>query len=98
MSWKLGIDTAFEIFESEVECEYEFLKKNLGPDKSMRGGPTCSFRGKNIPCFVGASPNASITSNLLMQMLKHMDNQGLWRQEDKSESVFLLLDGHHSPL
>ena len=27
-----------------------------------------------------------------------MDNQGLWRQEDKSESVFLLLDGHHSRL
>ena len=58
------------------------------------GGPTCSFNGKVIPCFYGSSPKASITSQLLADMLKYLDDIGVY---DRAVAhPFLLLDGHHS--
>ena len=40
----------------------------------MCGGPTCTFHGKEIPCHVNVSPNASITSEMLAEMLSDMDH------------------------
>lgn len=82
LSWKLGIDIAVSNEEAN----------NM--EKVARSGPTCFFRGKEIPCFYGTSPKASITSQLLADMLKYLDQLGLY---DRSVAYpFLLLDGHHS--
>jgi hypothetical protein len=59
-----------------------------------RGGPTCFFQGKHIPCFYGTSPKASITTTLLTKMLKFLDRLGFSTREVCHP--FLLLDGHHS--
>ena len=64
-------------------------------DGAMGGGPVCSFRGKEIPSFVTCSPNASITSQILADMLAYLDKMEIY---DRNEGIspFLLLDGHHS--
>jgi hypothetical protein len=61
----------------------------------MRGGPICTYKGKEIPCFVGCSPNSSITSQMLADMLAVIDSSGVFNRDDGS-TPFLLLDGHHS--
>jgi hypothetical protein len=69
--------------------------KNNMESGALPGGPKCSYHGKEIPCFVGCSPNASITSEMLAAMLQMMDELEVF---DRSDGVnpFLLLDGHHS--
>jgi len=82
LNWKLGIDLTVESGDAEVI------------EKVGRGGPTCFYKGKEIPCFDGAAPKASITSQLLADMLKYLDTLGIY---DRSIAhPFLLLDGHHS--
>jgi hypothetical protein len=84
LSWKLGID----ITVSNEEAN------NM--EKVARSGPTCFFHGKEIPCFYRTSPKASITSQLLADMLKYLDKLGIY---DQSVAYpFLLLDGHHSQM
>jgi len=58
------------------------------------GGPTCFYNDKEIPCFYRTSPKASITSQLLADMLKYIDDLGVF--DRAIAHPFLLLDGHHS--
>lgn len=90
-----GIDRmcTFKDFDSLVEA-YE---RESGENGSMKGGPTCVFGGKEVPCFIGASPNASITTKMLTNMLEMMDELDLFDRQGNN-TPFLLLDGHHSRL
>jgi hypothetical protein len=82
LNWKLGIDLTVESGDAEVI------------EKVGRGGPTCFYKGKEIPCFYGTSPKASITSQLLVVMLKYLETLSI---HDRSIAhPFLLLDDHHS--
>jgi hypothetical protein len=60
----------------------------------MKGGPTCYYLGKQVPCFFRTSPKASITMTLLTEMLKYLDHLGVYNRSICHP--FLLLDGHHS--
>jgi hypothetical protein len=77
----------------------EDLMKNLeensnGLDKYFPFGPTCSVNGKDIPCYVTTAENGSITSEILVNVLKHIDSFNVF---DCTEAYpFLLLDGHGS--
>ena len=73
----------------------ETLEMNMMDGGAMSGGPVCSFRGKEIPTFVACSQNASITSQILADMLAYLDKLEVY---DRKEGIspFLLLDGHHS--
>ena len=75
----------------------EIFLNNCGEDKAMRGGPTCTFMGKTVPCYIGASPKASITSTMLADMLRTIDSYNFFDRSDGT-LPFLLLDGHHSRL
>ena len=68
---------------------------NSDDSGAMSGGPKCFFKNKRIPCFVGASPKASITSTMLADMLKVMDDLALF-DRSTGKKPFLLLDGHQS--
>jgi hypothetical protein len=59
-----------------------------------QGGPTCFYNGKEIPCFYGSSPKALITSDLLANMLKYLDDLRVY--DCTVAHPFLLLDCHHS--
>jgi hypothetical protein len=93
-SWKLGIDITKNL-EQTNKNNIEFFEKHYNDNSMMPGGPTCTYLGKEVPCFVGASPNASITSEMLTRMLELMDELQVF---DRSNGIhlFLLLDGHHS--
>jgi hypothetical protein len=52
--------------------------------------------GITVPCFVCCTPNASIRSELLAQMLKHIDDTGIFSQSEEEGCPFLLIDGHQS--
>jgi hypothetical protein len=93
ISWKMGIDVTSDIYDGSTS--YELFETNYGEGKAMPGGPTCRYNGKNLPCFVGCSPNASITSEMLAAMLKEMDKKEIF---DRSTGILptLLLDGHQS--
>ena len=97
LSWRYGIDVTVPFSREGEEEDDDFFYNNSGEGKCMQGRPTCEFRGKVLPCFVGCSPKASITSQLLADMLAYMDNSGIF---DRSDGVdpFILLDGHQSRL
>ena len=95
LTWLFGIDITKKTYGDENGNQLDFFLQNSKPDGAMSGGPDCYFNGNRIPCFVGASKSASITSTLLSEMLKHMDK---FAKFDRSEgkTPFLLLDGHQS--
>jgi hypothetical protein len=92
-SWKLGIDITRPL--EPADTDEEMLMKNIGEGKAMHAGPTCVYNNKTIPCFVCTSPKASITSDLLAEMLKAIDSYHVFDRSD-GKKPFLLLDGHHS--
>jgi hypothetical protein len=65
-----------------------------GPEKYYPYGPTCHVNGKVVETLVTCSESGSITSEILTQVLKHLDTHLCW---DRVEATpFLLLDGHGS--
>ena len=70
--------------------------RNHGPGKRYPGGPTCIFRGKEVPAFVCCFPKGGISSDLLMQMLKRMDTLALFPRLPGGPLPFIFLDGHGS--
>ena len=93
INWKAGLDITKDLKTGETNIET--IQMNSLPGEAMQGGPKCKINGKTVPCFVGASPNSSITSTLLAKMLESFDTIGVF---DRSDGVlpFLLLDGHQS--
>jgi hypothetical protein len=101
IAWKLGIDIRKDIASGETT--YELIKANYGEENAMAGGPKCTYQGKEIPCFVGCSPKASITSEMLAAMVSIIDQNGVYDRtklnaNNKPIQPVLLLDGHQSRL
>ena len=55
----------------------------------------CTVDGVNLPTYCCASENGSITAELLVGMLAHMDKTGIFAR-DTGPPPFLILDGHGS--
>ena len=66
---------------------------NYGEGKWFPGGPTCTFRGHQIPCYVTSTPKGSITSEVLRDMLKRINQTGVFPRVSDQPTPFLLL--HH---
>jgi hypothetical protein len=94
-SWRFGIDIMKEVQTEGTNAEV--FSVNSGSGTAMCGGPICRFNGIDIPCFVCTSPKASITSQLLADMLQFLDGFNIFDRTDNNRP-FLLLDGHHSRL
>jgi hypothetical protein len=92
---KLGIDVLKKINTSENSSLAQIIENNTDNDSSMCGGPVCRFNGVEVPCFVCCTKKASITSELLVEMLKTIDSYKLFDLSNGS-LPFLVLDGHQS--
>jgi hypothetical protein len=90
--------TGLNVFATKEgsENDADFISRNTGPDKMYPYGPTCSFKGKDVPCIVASSDEGGITSKLLVDFLKAMDALDLFPREEGGPQPFLLLDGHNS--
>ena len=73
--WTEGIDIRKNPIDGSTTVE--ILERNCGEDGAMSGGPTCLYNGKTVPAFICSSPNASITSQLLADMLARLDHVSL---------------------
>jgi len=91
---RLGID----IFADCPEDSTMYNKENYGPGKYFPGGPRCTFRNIDLPCYVTCSPKGSITSTILADILKFIDDRKVFPRHDNNPTPFLLLDGHGSRL
>ena len=64
-------------------------RNNIFPE-----GPICNIEGKEVPPFVTCSPSGGITSEILTNSLKHIDN---YLNFDRSVATLSLqIDGHAS--
>ena len=74
------------------------LTENSGEGKALPGAPKCYFRGKWIPAVVTLSKSGSVSSDILVDVLKHLDNLGIYDRTEHGPIPFLLLDAHNSRL
>ena len=78
--------------------EVGFFFNNCGKGKYFPGAPVCNFRGKEIPAMIRWNESATITSEILVDMLKTLDRLDVFPRRRNSPKPFLLLDGHQSRL
>jgi hypothetical protein len=83
LNWKLGIDLTKHVQQGQQgRTNTELFESSCGDGKMMQGCAKFSFQGKDIPCFIGTLPKVSITSQLLVDMPKHIDAHDLFDQSD----------------
>jgi hypothetical protein len=85
--------TGFDPFAEWIGNEGNF-EQNCG-DKPYPFGPTCFFKGKEIPCFCCSSESVSINGMLLNSMLCYIDEKEVL-DHSTGWCPFLLLEGHGS--
>ncbi len=70
----------------------EMVQNSGGLDKFYPFGPKCVHLGHKVSTYVTTSKNGSITSEILMSIIKHLDTHLQW---DRTEATpFVSLDGH----
>ena len=97
----LAIETGIDISvnpEGNPEEGDTYFFKNTGVGKYFPGPPVCEFRGKTIPALVRWNESATITSEILVEMLATLDLLNVIPRDDKNVKPFLLIDGHNSRL
>ena len=96
---KPEVVTGLDVFATKVgdESDPDFIANNTGDGKLYPYGPSCFFKGKEVPCMVCNTESGSITSELLVSFLNKMDDLELFPRQDGLKP-FLLLDGHGSRL
>ena len=70
----------------------------MGEGKALPGFPVCKFRGKSIPGFMCMSPKISISSTILTEALKYLDQLNFFERHQDGPTPFGLLDVHGSRL
>ena len=96
-NWAEGIDITIDPVKDE-NGEIVIGEVNFGEGKYFPSGPTCKFRGKNIPYLPLASPSGGITGLLLVEILKYLDSYNIYDCQVGEPSSFLIVDGHESRL
>ena len=82
---------------NERKSTSQFIKDNFGKDKLFPGAPSCEYKGKKVPAFVTFSEGGGINGWILTEILKRIDDLGIYNDDRRrGMSPFLLLDGHNS--
>ena len=62
------------------------------------GGPRSTFNECDMPCYITPSPKGSITSHILVDILKWIDEIGVHPRQKNRPISFLLINRHESQL
>ena len=54
--------------------DVNFYENNCGKGGLFPGGPTCTVKGVEVPCFVRWSKKGGITSTILKEALETLDH------------------------
>jgi hypothetical protein len=95
LNWSMGLDF-LKIKESTDGRDLDSIALMQENKDAMCGGSTCVFHGKKLPCHVNVSPNMSITSKMLAEMLSDIHRSGVFGRLPGQLKPFLILDGHIS--
>ena len=68
----------------------------MGDVKALLGLPVCKFRGKLIPGLMCMPPKGSISSEILTEALKYVDQINVFERGQDGPTSFRLLDDHGS--
>ena len=74
------------------------MEKNMGEGKALTRLSVCKFRWILIPGLMCMSPKGSISSEILTEALKYLDQLNVFEQHQDGPTPFVLLDGHGSRL
>ena len=100
VDWITGIDVMNAPTDyvpvDDNEYDVEFVRENSGPGKLFPCGPTCEVNGVTVPCFVAVSPHGGITSKILADLLKHLDDLNVFPRGEGLPPPFIVIDGHNS--
>ena len=73
-------------------------EENMGEGKAITGLPVWKFRGELIPGLMCMSPKGSISSKIVTEAIKYLDQINVFERHQDGPSPFGLLDGHGSRL
>ena len=95
-----GVDAFHPLYccydQDHTSSNFKFFEDNFGPGKLFPGGHVCNFEGKEVPCMVRYSDKGSITDEILVDILKTIDELKLYQTYCENNAVpFLLVDGHY---
>ena len=95
-----GIDwsQAVSVNEDVVNgSELAFFRQNFGNEKLFPGGPSCIFKGTEVPCFIKFTDAGGIDGETLTEIFKRLDLLKLYEEDRRQGMIpFALLDGHQS--
>ena len=57
---------------------------NVGYGKYHTGGPSCTYKGKTVPCLVEFYEGGGISGNILMNVLMDLDELKLYGNDRKN--------------
>ena len=79
-------------FADVIGDEMNFVDNQNRLVKLFPLGPSWEYNGQIISCFVGCSENGSITSKLLTNMVKHIEEYMKFDQTDMHPFLLLAMD------
>lgn len=96
----LSIETGIDITvdpKGRPEDGDTYFFQNTGVGNYFPGPPVCQYRGKTIPALIRWNESATITSEILVEMLSTLDVLNVIPRDDNIKPL-LLIDGHKSRL
>lgn len=93
-NWFAGVDEMADICQTDDPEEH--IQKNAGPGKPPPSGPRCHVNDIEIPCFVSSSLHGGITSQMLADVFKFLDEKEVFPRGNGLPNPTLLLDWHGS--
>jgi hypothetical protein len=96
-SWASGIDIQLEPTRGE-NGKIRTDESNFGKGKYFPNGPTCSFRGKEIPTLTYITESGGVNGDILVSVLQTLDALDVFPRVPGGPVPFLIIDGHESRL
>ena len=62
-----------------------FFEENFGDEKLFPGGPTCTFKGKQVPTFVTFAESGCIDGYTLTTIFKKLDGLELYKEDERMD-------------
>ena len=69
--------------------DLDFFSNNSGERKNFPGGSVCTYSGKEVPTLIRWNESASVTSGILVDMLKTLNFLDPIRRDGKCKPFFI---------
>jgi hypothetical protein len=96
-SWQSGINISIRPVRDDAG-NIKQDESNFGAGKYFPGGPTCTYLGKEIPCATYITESGGINSDILVDVLRTLDELDVFPRYPGGPVPVLIIDGHESRL